>query len=54
MIRDKALLANARVDLKRYRVLSRQDSIATPQFATRKSLVRQLGGDRQVRPGAGR
>ena len=44
MIRDRALLANARVDLERYRVLSGQDSIAEQQYATQKSLVRQLEG----------
>jgi multidrug efflux system membrane fusion protein len=44
MIRDKALLANARVDLKRYQTLSSQDSIAEQQFATQKSLVHQLEG----------
>jgi multidrug efflux system membrane fusion protein len=44
MIRDKALLANAKVDMKRYRILSNQDSIAEQQFATQKSLVHQLEG----------
>jgi multidrug efflux system membrane fusion protein len=44
MIRDQALLRNARVDLKRYRTLSGQDSIAEQQYATQKSLVRQLEG----------
>jgi multidrug efflux system membrane fusion protein len=44
MIRDKALLANAKVDLKRYRILSSQDSIAEQQYATQKSLVHQLEG----------
>lgn len=44
MIRDRALLANARVDLERYRVLFGQDSIAEQQYATQKSLVRQLEG----------
>jgi multidrug efflux system membrane fusion protein len=44
MIRDQALLKNARVDLERYRVLSRQDSIAEQQYVTQKSLVRQLEG----------
>jgi multidrug efflux system membrane fusion protein len=44
MIRDQALLANARVDLERYRVLAGQDSIAEQQYATQKSLVRQLEG----------
>jgi len=44
MIRDQALLQNARVDLERYKVLSGQDSIAEQQYATQKSLVRQLEG----------
>jgi multidrug efflux system membrane fusion protein len=44
MIRDQALLRNARVDQERYRVLSKQDSIAEQQYATQKSLVRQLEG----------
>ena len=44
MVRDQALLKNARVDLERYRVLARQDSIAKQQYDTQKSLVRQLEG----------
>jgi membrane fusion protein, multidrug efflux system len=44
MMRDQALLKNARVDLERYRVLSTQDSIAKQQYDTQKSLVRQLEG----------
>ena len=44
MIRDQALLRNAKVDQERYRVLSSQDSIAEQQYATQKSLVRQLEG----------
>jgi multidrug efflux system membrane fusion protein len=44
MTRDQALLNNARLDLNRYRVLSGQDSIAEQQYATQKSLVRQLEG----------
>ncbi len=44
LIRDKAQLANARIDLERYRVLSHQDSIAEQQYATQKALVRQLEG----------
>jgi multidrug efflux system membrane fusion protein len=44
MIRDQALLKNARVDLKRYQTLSSQDSIAEQQYATQKSLVQQLEG----------
>jgi membrane fusion protein, multidrug efflux system len=44
MIRDQALLRNAKIDLQRYKVLSGQDSIAEQQYATQKSLVRQLEG----------
>ncbi|MFA5109837.1 MAG: MdtA/MuxA family multidrug efflux RND transporter periplasmic adaptor subunit [Desulfobaccales bacterium] len=44
MIRDQALLRNAKLDLQRYKVLSSQDSIAEQQYATQKSLVRQLEG----------
>ena len=44
MVRDQALLRNAKVDLERYRVLSKQDSIAEQQYATQRSLVRQLEG----------
>jgi len=44
MIRDQALLNNARLDLERYRVLTGQDSIAKQQYDTQKSLVRQLEG----------
>jgi membrane fusion protein, multidrug efflux system len=44
MIRDQALLKNAKLDLKRYQTLSRQDSIAEQQYATQKSLVHQLEG----------
>ena len=39
--RDKALLANARVDLERYTTLFAQDSIAEQQLSTQKSLVEQ-------------
>ena len=42
--RDKALLANARVDLARYQTLFAQDSIAEQQLATQKSLVAQYAG----------
>jgi multidrug efflux system membrane fusion protein len=44
MIRDQALLANAKLDMKRYRILNSQDSIAEQQYATQKSLVHQLEG----------
>jgi multidrug efflux system membrane fusion protein len=44
LARDKALLANSRVDLERYQTLFAQDSIAEQQLATQKSLVAQYGG----------
>src|ERR1700733_4446738 len=43
--RDKALLDNARIDLKRYETLWSQDSIAEQQLATQKSLVVQDEGN---------
>jgi membrane fusion protein, multidrug efflux system len=43
--RDKALLANARVDLARYQTLFAQDSIAEQQLATQRSLVAQDEGN---------
>lgn len=42
--RDQALLANARLDLARYRTLYEQDSIAKQQVDTQASLVRQYEG----------
>jgi multidrug efflux system membrane fusion protein len=42
--RDQALLANARVDLKRYQDLAAQDSIAEQQVATQQALVQQYEG----------
>jgi multidrug efflux system membrane fusion protein len=44
MIRDRALLENARHDLARYALLATQDSIARQQYDTQKSLVSQLEG----------
>ncbi len=44
MIRDQALLQNARLDRDRYRDLSNLDSISEQQYATQKSLVHQLEG----------
>jgi len=41
LARDQALLANARVDLERYRTLFAQDSIARQQLDSQESLVRQ-------------
>ncbi|HXW75388.1 MAG TPA: MdtA/MuxA family multidrug efflux RND transporter periplasmic adaptor subunit [Steroidobacteraceae bacterium] len=43
--RDKALLANARIDLNRYQTLWSQDSIAEQQLATQKALVVQDEGN---------
>jgi len=43
--RDKALLANARIDLDRYQTLWSQDSIAEQQLATQKALVVQDQGN---------
>jgi multidrug efflux system membrane fusion protein len=40
--RDQALLANARVDLERYRILYSQDSIPKQLYDTQVSLVRQF------------
>jgi multidrug efflux system membrane fusion protein len=44
LARDKALLANAKVDLVRYQTLFAQDSIAEQQLATQKALVVQDEG----------
>ena len=44
MARDQALLANARIDLERYRALLAQDSIARQLVDTQEALVRQYEG----------
>jgi multidrug efflux system membrane fusion protein len=44
MARDQALLANARIDLERYRSLYAQDSIAKQQLDTQEALVHQYEG----------
>jgi len=44
LTRDQALLANARRDLQRYKVLVAQDSIPKQQLDTQDSLVHQLEG----------
>jgi membrane fusion protein, multidrug efflux system len=44
MLRDQALLENARLDLERYRALFEQDSIAKQQVDTQAALVRQYEG----------
>jgi membrane fusion protein, multidrug efflux system len=45
LMRDQALLANAKVDLARYQTLYAQDSIAEQQLATQKALVAQDEGN---------
>ncbi len=44
MARDQAQLKNARIDLERYRVLWKQDSVAKQILDTQEALVRQLEG----------
>jgi multidrug efflux system membrane fusion protein len=44
LVRDQALLANAKVDLQRYQTLWQQNSIAQQQLATQESLVHQYEG----------
>ncbi len=44
MQKDEALLANARLDLERYRTLFAQDSGSKQQLDTQTALVRQLEG----------
>ncbi|WP_085316334.1 MdtA/MuxA family multidrug efflux RND transporter periplasmic adaptor subunit [Derxia lacustris] len=48
LARDEAQLANARVDLERYRGLLAQDSIARQQVDTQAALVRQYEATVQV------
>ncbi len=44
LLRDQALLANARIDLKRYQTLVEQDSIAGQTLDTQAALVKQDEG----------
>lgn len=44
LARDKALLAAAEIDLRRYKILVEQNSIATQQLDTQTSLVAQYKG----------
>jgi multidrug efflux system membrane fusion protein len=44
LARDEALLANARLDLKRYQILAAQDSIARQTADTQAALVKQDEG----------
>jgi multidrug efflux system membrane fusion protein len=41
LARDQAVLANAKVDLKRYQALAKDDAIPTQQRDTQEALVRQ-------------
>ncbi len=44
LARDQALLTNAQIDLERYQVLFKQDSVPKQQLDTQESLVRQYQG----------
>lgn len=52
LAKDAAQLANARVDLERYRTLLGEDSIARQQVDTQEALVRQYEGTVQADQGA--
>jgi membrane fusion protein, multidrug efflux system len=45
LVRDQALLANARIDLARYAALLPQHAIPQQIYATQESLVKQFEGD---------
>ena len=51
MARDQALLANARIDLERYRMLLTQDSIAKQLVDTQEAQVRQFEGTVKIDQG---
>jgi multidrug efflux system membrane fusion protein len=48
LLRDEALLNNARIDLVRYKTLLEQDSIAAQQTVTQESLVKQYKGTVEI------
>jgi membrane fusion protein, multidrug efflux system len=48
LARDQALLANAKLDLKRYHDLFKEDSVAKQQLDTQAALVRQYEGATEV------
>jgi membrane fusion protein, multidrug efflux system len=50
--RDEATLANARIDLERYRVLAAQNAIPKQQYDTQVSTVRQLEATTKADQGA--
>ncbi|MDR3389140.1 MAG: MdtA/MuxA family multidrug efflux RND transporter periplasmic adaptor subunit [Rudaea sp.] len=51
LVRDEALLAEARIDLDRYQTLFKQDSIAKQQLDSQQSLVHQYEGTVRVDQG---
>jgi len=51
MARDREQLNNARLDLRRFKELWEQDSIARQQYETQEALVRQLEGSVKVDQG---
>jgi multidrug efflux system membrane fusion protein len=51
LLRDRALLENARRDRARYQTLAQQDSIARQQYDTQVALVRQYEGTVQADEG---
>ena len=51
LMRDKALLANAQMDLDRYRTLLKEESIASQQVDTQAALVEQYKGTVRVDEG---
>lgn len=51
LMHDKALLENAHLDLTRYQVLFKQDSIASQQLDTQQALVHQYEGTVKVDEG---
>jgi multidrug efflux system membrane fusion protein len=44
LVRDESLLKNAEIDLERYKLLLKQDSIPEQQVSTQESLVQQYKG----------
>jgi membrane fusion protein, multidrug efflux system len=51
LARDQSFLANAKIDLDRYRVLWQQDSISKQQLDTQEALVKQYEGTVRVDQG---
>ena len=51
VMRDRALLANAKIDLERYRTLLKQDSIASQQVDTQAALAAQYEGTVKIDEG---